>query len=125
MKILVDREDLEDMLTELTSNRDITEACERAINALTIILEEHPWKSEDERSEYPPEDVVHRYYFDDEIDPTKIDKNKHSILAILDFLEILDKKLVYHEGHEFGRGFNQSDLQLSISELKNNILGGK
>lgn len=48
MKILVDRDDLEDMLTELTTNPNVNVACEKAINALETILDEHPWRSEDE-----------------------------------------------------------------------------
>ena len=42
MKIIIDREDLEHILSELETNPDITKACERAINALDTILEEHP-----------------------------------------------------------------------------------
>lgn len=50
MKIIIDREDLEHILSELETNPDITKACERAINALDTILEEHPWRSEDENN---------------------------------------------------------------------------
>ena len=63
MKIIIDREDLEHILSELETNPDITKACERAINALDTILEEHPHKTDgvigveiDEWPTYAPED---------------------------------------------------------------------
>lgn len=63
MKIIIDREDLEHILDELETSPDITKACERAINALDTILEEHPHKTDgvigveiDEWPKYAPED---------------------------------------------------------------------
>jgi hypothetical protein len=62
----------------------------------------------------PEEKVTKSYCFDSEANG-KRDEHTHSILAILDFLIELDKKI---EG-----SYKQSELQEDIIRLKNSILG--
>jgi len=72
-------------------------------------------------SGFPEEKVITSYCFDSEANG-KRDEHTHDILAILDFLYALDRKLVFHEGHEFGRGLVGSELQEDIKDLKETIL---
>ena len=62
----------------------------------------------------PEEKVIKSYCFDSEANG-KRDEHTHSILAILDFLIELDKKI---EG-----SYKQSELQEDIIRLKDSILG--
>jgi hypothetical protein len=78
-------------------------------------------KNPPQGSGVPVEKVVKSYCFDSEMNG-EIDEHKHSILAILDFLIELDKKIIYHAGHRFGRGLVGSELQEDIKSLKESIL---
>jgi hypothetical protein len=71
-------------------------------------------KNPPQGSGFTEEKVIKSYCFDSEA-TGKRDEHKHSILAILDFLIELDKKIE--------RGYKQSELQEDIIRLKNSILG--
>ena len=69
----------------------------------------------------PEEKVIKSYYFDSEANG-KRDEHTHDILAILDFLYTLDRKIVSLENHEYRRGLDTSELQEDIKSLRKNIL---
>lgn len=131
MKILVDADQLHNVIMKAVDLKHQFENNSKLYDMASYISGElsSMWfngtqeaKSEiNSDTETQTEEVIHTYYFDDEISSNKIDKNKHYILAILDLLNKVDKKLNIFK-REVGHIPNLK-LHDEISQLKNKILG--